>query len=346
MSPSSTPRGPWTAVSSSPFLTWQRSRRPRGDRDSPEYGSAKYLALCGLSGGMSTGLSHTMVLPLDLIKCRLQVAPTKYPGLVSGFSLVSLQEGMRGMTRGWAPTLLGFSMQGFVKFSLYEMFKHRLSRRLSEEGFYVWRTAVYMLAATGAGFFASLVLLPMDIVKMRMQTQPNFPGMLRQAMPKVWSQEGPMAFYRGLGPLWMRQMPYTVVKFACYERTLEMLYKYAVAKPQCQCSLPQQLAVTFVAGYVSGILGAIVSHPADTAMTILSKENYKKNMFDILQQLGPTSVWNGLSTRILMIGTLSAFQWFFYNVFKVMYRLPRPPPPQMPESLRWRLEQQRLRSRR
>ncbi|XP_044530737.1 phosphate carrier protein, mitochondrial-like [Gracilinanus agilis] len=346
MSSSSTPRGLWAAVSSSPFLTWQRSRRPRGDRDSAEYGSAKYLALCGLSGGMSTSLTHASVLPLELIKCRLQVAPTEYTGLVSGFSLVPFQEGMRGMMRGWAPTLVGFSMQGFVKFSLYEMLKHRTSRSLSDEGFYVWRTGVYMLAATGAEFFASIVLVPMDIVKMRMQTQSKFPGTLRQAVPKVWSEGGPMAFYRGLGPLWMRQMPYTIVKFTCYERTLELLYKFAVAKPQCQCSLSQQLAVTFMAGYVSGILGAVVSHPADTVVTILSKENYKKNMFDVLQQLGSTGVWKGLSARILMIGSLSAFQWFFYNVFKVMCRLPRPPPPQMPESLRWKLEQQRLHSRR
>ena len=30
---------------------------------------------------------------------------------------------------------------------------------------------------------------------------------------------------KGLVPLWMRQIPYTMMKFACFERTVELLYK-------------------------------------------------------------------------------------------------------------------------
>lgn len=42
--------------------------------------------------------------------------------------------------------------------------------------------------------------------------------------------------------------------------------------------------------------------------------------------------------RIVMIGTLTAAQWFIYDAVKVSLRLPRPPPPEMPESLRKKLE--------
>ena len=38
-----------------------------------EFGSTKYFALCGLGGVLSCGITHTMVTPLDLVKCRLQV---------------------------------------------------------------------------------------------------------------------------------------------------------------------------------------------------------------------------------------------------------------------------------
>ena len=41
-----------------------------GDEDSCEYGSAKFYALCGLGGVMSCGITHTALVPLDLIKCR------------------------------------------------------------------------------------------------------------------------------------------------------------------------------------------------------------------------------------------------------------------------------------
>ncbi|KAL0196006.1 hypothetical protein M9458_009578, partial [Cirrhinus mrigala] len=45
-------------------------------------------------------------------------------------------------------------------------------------------------------------------------------------------------------------------------------------------------------------------------------------------------VWKGLFARIIMIGTLTALQWFIYDSVKVYFRLPRPPPPEMPESLK------------
>ena len=41
--------------------------------------------------------------------------------------------------------------------------------------------------------------------------------------------------------------------------------------------------------------------------------------------------------RIIMIGTLTALQWFIYDGVKVYFRLPRPPPPEMPESLKKKL---------
>jgi len=38
-----------------------------------------------------------------------------------------------------------------------------------------------------------------------------------------------------------------------------------------------------------------------------------------------------------MIGTLTALQWFIYDSVKVAFNLPRPPPPEMPESLKAKL---------
>lgn len=38
-----------------------------------EYGSLKFYALCGFGGVLSCGLTHTAVVPLDLVKCRIQV---------------------------------------------------------------------------------------------------------------------------------------------------------------------------------------------------------------------------------------------------------------------------------
>ncbi|MCQ9140728.1 solute carrier family 25 protein, partial [Bacillus amyloliquefaciens] len=55
-------------------------------------------------------------------------------------------------------------------------------------------------------------------------------------------------------------------------------------------------------------------------------------------KLGWAGVWKGLGPRIVMIGTLTALQWFIYDAVKVSLRMPRPPPPEMPESMKKRLE--------
>nr|KAF6453817.1 solute carrier family 25 member 3 [Molossus molossus] len=137
-------------------------------------------------------------------------------------------------------------------------------------------------------------------------------------------------------PLWMRQIPYTMMKFACFERTVEALYKFVVPKPRSECSKGEQLVVTFVAGYIAGVFCAIVSHPADSVVSVLNKEK-GSTASQVLQRLGFKGVWKGLFARIIMIGTLTALQWFIYDSVKVYFRLPRPPPPEMPESLKKKL---------
>lgn len=53
--------------------------------------------------------------------------------------------------------------------------------------------------------------------------------------------------------------------------------------------------------------------------------------------LNSTGLWQGLGPRIVMVGTLTAAQWFIYDAVKVTFRLPRPPPPEMPESLKQKM---------
>uniref|UniRef100_A0A8C8STI5 Solute carrier family 25 member 3 n=1 Tax=Pelusios castaneus TaxID=367368 RepID=A0A8C8STI5_9SAUR len=304
-----------------------------GEEYSCEHGSAKYLALCGLGGAVSCGLTHTGVVPLDLVKCRMQAEPSRYRGMLQGFALTLQEDGVRGLAKGWAPTCVGYSLQGLFKFGLYEVFKLRYADILGPERAYLWRTSLYLAASASAEFFADIALSPMEAAKVRIQTQPGYANTLRAVLPKMYVEEGLWAFYKGVAPLWMRQIPYTMMKFACFERTLEALYVYVVPKPRSECSMPEQLGITFVAGYIAGIFCAIVSHPADSVVSVLNKEKGSSAM-EVLKKLGFIGVWKGLFPRILMIGTLTALQWFIYDSVKVYFRLPRPPPPEMPASLK------------
>jgi len=303
-----------------------------------EFGSNEYYAKCAVGGAISCGLTHTMIVPLDLVKCRMQVDKVKYPNLGTGFKVTIADGGMKALARGWAPTAIGYTMQGICKFGFYEVFKNVYGNMMGEENAYVYRTQLYLIASASAEFFADIALAPMEAVKVRIQTS-DYASTLRECFPKMKAEEGMGTFYKGLVPLWMRQIPYTMMKFSCFEKTVEAIYQYVVPKPREECSKSEQLTVTFAAGYIAGVFCAIVSHPADSVVSVLNK-NPEASAGQVLKDLGPMGVWKGLVARIIMIGTLTALQWFIYDGVKVALQLPRPPPPAMPESLRKKLAAQ------
>jgi len=255
-----------------------------------------------------------------------------------GFRLTVKEEGFRALAKGWAPTAIGYSAQGLGKFGFYELFKIVYADMLGPELSYQWRTSLYLAASASAEFFADILLAPMEATKVRIQTMPGCPPTLRTCAPMIWKNEGIRGFYKGLPPLWMRQIPYTMMKFAAFERTVEALYKYVVPKPRAQCTYAEQLTVTFVAGYIAGVFCALVSHPADSVVSKLN-QSPGSGAFEIAQKLGWNGLWKGLTARIIMIGTLTGLQWFIYDSVKVVLGIPRPPPPMMPDSLKRKLGQ-------
>jgi len=287
--------------------------------------SGAYYYNCAIGGIFSCGLTHAAIVPLDLIKCRLQVQPGIYKGVFDGFRQIAAKEGAFGLLSGWAPTLIGYSLQGANKFGFYEFFKKFYADLLGEEKAVKYRTYVYLAGSASAEVIADVFLCPFEAVKVRIQTQPAYGTTMRTVLPKLYAQEGFQGLFKGLSPLWMRQIPYTMMKFACFERTVEFIYS-KLPKEKHEYGKGAQLGVTFVSGYVAGVFCAIVSHPADT---VVSKLNQTKTeggtgaaVVKILKDLGFAKVWTGLGIRIVMIGTLTGLQWFIYDSFKAFVGLP------------------------
>lgn len=75
------------------------------------------------------------------------------------------------------------------------------------------------------------------------------------------------SLYKGLYPLWGRQVPYTMVKFATFESAVSQIYK-TLGKPKEHYNALQQTGVAFLGGYIAGIGAAVVSHPAGMRTTL------------------------------------------------------------------------------
>merc|ERR1740115_308754 len=57
-----------------------------------------YYKKCMMGGILSCGITHTIVCPLDIVKCRMQASPGLYKGVGDGFKTIKATEGLKGFT--------------------------------------------------------------------------------------------------------------------------------------------------------------------------------------------------------------------------------------------------------
>ncbi|KAE8999146.1 hypothetical protein PR003_g17494 [Phytophthora rubi] len=240
-----------------------------------------FYGKCMVGGILSCGLTHTGITPLDVVKCN---------------------------------------MQGMCKFGFYDVFKDMYSTMAGEDNAYKYRGAIYLAGSASAEFFADILLCPMEMVKVKVQTSPagTFPVKLSPAMAAMKANPETRFPFGSLVPLWSRQIPYTMAKFFFFEKVVEAFYTHVFTEPKSSYPKSTQLGVTFASGYLAGIICAIVSHPADSVVSLMGKPANKGKGFG--QIVSETGMWNlatkGLGTRIIMIGTLTGAQWWIYDTFK------------------------------
>lgn len=107
-----------------------------------------------------------------------------------------------------------------------------------------------------------------------------------------------------------------MMKFASFETIVEMIY-HNLPGQKSDYNKGAQTAVAFSAGYLAGILCAVVSHPADVMVSKLNAnrqagEAFGAAMSRIYGDIGFRGLWNGLPVRIVMIGTLVS-SWTTYD---------------------------------
>lgn len=234
-----------------------------------EPNTSKYFASCLLGGIIACGPTHTFVTPLDLVKTRRQVDPKLYISNVDGWKKIYSKEGIRGVFFGWSPTFVGYSFQGAGKYGFYEIFKHEYGDNLAPN---MNRTLVFLTASATAEFIADIFLCPFEAIKVRMQTTlPPYASTLREGWSKITAQEGLAGLYKGIVPLWGRQIPYTMCKFGTFEETVRLIYT-ELGHPKDSYSKLAQTGVSFLGGYIAGIACATISHPADMMVSKLNTD--------------------------------------------------------------------------
>lgn len=260
--------------------------------------------------------------PIDVVKTRIQLDPAKYSGGVIGtFRQIISQEGAGALLTGAGPTFAGYFLQGGFKFGGYELFKKLIVENLGMETAQQNRMSVYLAASALAEFFADIALCPLEATRIRLVSQPEFASGLIGGFGRIFREEGFGAFYAGFGPILFKQVPYNMAKFSTMEIVLESALRFA-GKTKHDLSPNEATVYNLGSGLMAGFAAAIISQPADTLLSKINKnkalpgETTAGRLIKYSRELGMVGLFTGLTTRLIMVGTITALQFGIYGEIK------------------------------
>ncbi|KAI4608916.1 hypothetical protein J4E90_001402 [Alternaria incomplexa] len=272
------------------------------------------------AGAVCCSVTHGALTPVDVVKTRIQLDPVTYnTGLIGGFRKTIANEGMGAVWTGFGPTAAGYFLQGAFKFGGYEFFKQQSINLVGYETAANNRTAVYLASAAVAEFFADVALCPLEATRIRLVGDPTFANGLVGGFSKILKNEGVGAFYSGFGPILFKQVPYTMAKFAVFEKVNEAVYSVV---DKSQTSNGMQTVYNLGSGIIAGFAAAIISQPADTMLSRINKtkglpgEGTTSRLIKIAKELGLRGSFGGIGARLFMVGTLTAGQFAIYGDIK------------------------------
>lgn len=161
------------------------------------------------------------------------------------------------------------------------------------------------LGGIGTGATQSLLLSPVELLKIRLQLQNKTnPAILHHKGPidmarSIFRAQGLRGIYRGLGITIMRDAPSHGVYFWTYEYMRERLH------PGCRKTGQETMQTMVVAGGLAGVASWICCYPLDVVKTRIQAQSATSSYSGILdcfatsvRQEGYSVLWRGLGTAV------------------------------------------------
>jgi solute carrier family 25 phosphate transporter 3 len=282
-----------------------------------------YYLKGALAGGICCSLTHGGLCPVDVVKTRIQLQPEVYnTGMIGGFRKVIAEEGMGALATGLGPTAVGYFIQGWFKFGGVEFFKINITKSLGDQKAWDNKTPIYLLSAACAEFIADIFLCPLEATRIRLVGNPDFGNGLLDAAPKIVKQDGFIrGFYSGFGPILFKQVPYTMAKFAVQGKAQDLTCK-SIGMDAADLKGSKKLAMGLWSGTIAGVAAAIISHPADTLLSLVNKSetaggtgSIASRLMNLATEMGFKKLClTGLGARCVMIGSLTAGQFAIFDI--------------------------------
>eukprot|EP00903_Cladosiphon_okamuranus_P019632 g18052.t1 len=239
-----------------------------------------------VAGGICAAVSHTAAVPLDVIKTRIQCAPAgvEYRGTWDALVRICRSEGGRVLFCGAGATLVGYALQGSLKFGFFEFLKPIFSG-LFGRGCADAATAstpflgTLIAASVTAEIVGSSALTPLEAARIRMVADADYAPGLRSGIARMISEEGVGSLTRGLPAVLAKQVPYTVTKLVTFDylvRTVASRFGSAAGGGGSRKGrVGAGVGVTVACAVIAGVLSSLASQPGDSLLSALNSEGRK-----------------------------------------------------------------------
>jgi len=224
-------------------------------------------------GAVCCSVTHGGTTPIDVVKTRMQLEPTRYTSFLGTMRQVAAEEGSAALLTGVVPTFQGYFVQGWFKFGGVEICKTKFAQMCSSErDAYQKRDVITLGGSAVAEFVADIFLCPYEACRIRAVSDPTYANGMFATGQKLVGEMGVVnGLYSGFGPMLFKQIPYTMAKFAVQQKVAEKIYN-GLGKSPSDMSKSGVLTVSLGSGVVAGVAAATISQPADG---LLSKVNKK-----------------------------------------------------------------------
>ncbi|KAH8282169.1 hypothetical protein KR054_005969 [Drosophila jambulina] len=181
---------------------------------------------CGFTAGC---IAQALANPFDIVKVRMQTEgrrrqlgyEPRVNNMVQAFVDIFRRGGLPSMWKGVGPSCLRACLMTAGDVGSYDLSKRTLKRHLDlEEGI-----PLRFGASMCAGFTASVLSTPADVIKSRMMNQPvdengrnlYYRNSL-ECIRTLVKEEGPLTLYKGFLPIWFRLGPFSVLFWLSVEQ--------------------------------------------------------------------------------------------------------------------------------
>lgn len=239
------------------------------------------------------------------------------------------EDGFKALWAGLGPTTFGYLLEGAIKFGVYEILKPALKSWLSaiaslSSSLVFLKAPFYSFVLSGivSGLAASFILCPMEVIRIRLVAEPHYTsGNWLRGGYKILRKEGVNGFSKGLNPMILKQVPYTVTKNVSFDLITRFFYSTVRQSGVQAISSSIKFTIPLVSAAIASVLSSLTSQPGDTILSLSCAHDGDYRTRDISRNIyrsdrGIAGFFVGTKTRLLHVGMIVTIQLLIYDYVK------------------------------